>query len=510
MTFYEAAVEVLREAGRPLHFKKITENAIRRNLLSHVGKTPETTMSARLQQEVSKSPEETLLTSVRPGVYALKEGVDVNDAKESIRLFAPVEPPPEEGAEPAVEGEATAEGEPSAEGAEAPAENGEGADAAGGRRRRRRRRRGRRNRADGTGSETTDGEGTDGDGDDEDGEDAEEVEPAAASAEPAAEPAEAAEAGEAAAPAPVTARAPRSERGPRPLRHAEAPRAEQAAAPAAAAEAAPRPADAPALDGVGDIACAIADVLLTRRDRTLPVKALAHELSRRHIGALGRVGQMVIRLAIEQANAARRADGRPPLFEETRANQWTLATASDTDLARSYRSLDHWQTNHRKALGRTLLERVRSLDTDDLGTVVTLLLDRMGYRDLAAHKPIVDEIATVAATAPRGLTTVRLAVRLLRADRQARREDVIAMRGSLHIYEAYEGAIIALGGVSDDAKREAVVANLAPVTLIGPDELISHLIENGVGVSSFAVDVSCIDEALFGDIRHATTQNGAG
>ncbi|MDH3727510.1 MAG: winged helix-turn-helix domain-containing protein, partial [Myxococcales bacterium] len=48
MTFTEAAVEVLRLTGKPLHYKKITEIAIERNLLSHVGKTPETTMSSRL------------------------------------------------------------------------------------------------------------------------------------------------------------------------------------------------------------------------------------------------------------------------------------------------------------------------------------------------------------------------------------------------------------------------------------------------------------------------------
>ncbi|MCC6877871.1 MAG: winged helix-turn-helix domain-containing protein, partial [Sandaracinaceae bacterium] len=44
MTFTEAAVEVLRLIGRPLHYKKITEIAIARNLLSHVGKSPDMTM----------------------------------------------------------------------------------------------------------------------------------------------------------------------------------------------------------------------------------------------------------------------------------------------------------------------------------------------------------------------------------------------------------------------------------------------------------------------------------
>src|SRR5688572_25513549 len=37
MTFTEAATLVLRLVGKPLHFKEITDVAIERNLLSHVG-----------------------------------------------------------------------------------------------------------------------------------------------------------------------------------------------------------------------------------------------------------------------------------------------------------------------------------------------------------------------------------------------------------------------------------------------------------------------------------------
>ena len=93
MTFYEAAVEVLREAGRPLHYKKITENAIRRSLLSHVGKTPEETMHARLQQEVKKPNGLALIEQARPGVFALKAGADPADAKETLSFRQPAAEP---------------------------------------------------------------------------------------------------------------------------------------------------------------------------------------------------------------------------------------------------------------------------------------------------------------------------------------------------------------------------------------------------------------------------------
>ncbi len=73
MTFIEAAAEVLRHAGKPLHYKEITELAIAQNLLSHVGKTPEITMSHRLTAAVKKNDKDVPLVKVKPGVFALRE-----------------------------------------------------------------------------------------------------------------------------------------------------------------------------------------------------------------------------------------------------------------------------------------------------------------------------------------------------------------------------------------------------------------------------------------------------
>jgi hypothetical protein len=73
MTFIEAAAEVLRKAGKPLHYKEITELAIASNLLSHVGKTPEVTMSHRLTSAIKKDDKEVPIVKVKPGVFALRE-----------------------------------------------------------------------------------------------------------------------------------------------------------------------------------------------------------------------------------------------------------------------------------------------------------------------------------------------------------------------------------------------------------------------------------------------------
>jgi restriction endonuclease Mrr len=76
MTFTEAAAEVLRLAGKPLHYKEITELAIEKNLLSHVGKSPEVTMGARLAALLKKEDKGNPIVRVKPGVFALREWSD--------------------------------------------------------------------------------------------------------------------------------------------------------------------------------------------------------------------------------------------------------------------------------------------------------------------------------------------------------------------------------------------------------------------------------------------------
>src|SRR5690349_14093521 len=114
MTFTEAAVEILRLVGRPLHYKKITELAIERNLLSHVGKSPELTMSSRLATMVKKDRGEEPILKVKPGVFALREFTEdmmaLADSDEDIDLSA-LPPPSSIKPEPAAAA-------PAAEGAE--------------------------------------------------------------------------------------------------------------------------------------------------------------------------------------------------------------------------------------------------------------------------------------------------------------------------------------------------------------------------------------------------------
>lgn len=57
MTYYEAALQVLKAAKRPMTIQEITDEAVGRGLITPRGKTPHATMSAELYMHVRNDPE---------------------------------------------------------------------------------------------------------------------------------------------------------------------------------------------------------------------------------------------------------------------------------------------------------------------------------------------------------------------------------------------------------------------------------------------------------------------
>jgi hypothetical protein len=72
MTFYEAAIEVLKAAKRPLTAKEITEQALKRGLITSHGKTPTATMAALLYLRLQNDPD--LVKVEEPGNKQAKRG----------------------------------------------------------------------------------------------------------------------------------------------------------------------------------------------------------------------------------------------------------------------------------------------------------------------------------------------------------------------------------------------------------------------------------------------------
>jgi hypothetical protein len=98
MTFYEAALRVLEEAGAPLHSLDITKRAIDKGLLSHVGKTPEVTMLSRLAA-IARRPRDRKILVTSRDTFALSDWLLPEDPQ-ALEQTGMVEPNPEEGQPP--------------------------------------------------------------------------------------------------------------------------------------------------------------------------------------------------------------------------------------------------------------------------------------------------------------------------------------------------------------------------------------------------------------------------
>src|SRR5580698_576020 len=91
MTFLEAAFEVLRLEGKPLHYKELTERVIGKKLLTFVGRTPEVTMQTQLTAAVKKAPGNPFVR-VKPGIFGLLRYPEVTAEERAAAAAKPEEP----------------------------------------------------------------------------------------------------------------------------------------------------------------------------------------------------------------------------------------------------------------------------------------------------------------------------------------------------------------------------------------------------------------------------------
>lgn len=94
MTFYEAAVRVLEEAGTPLNANEITQRSVSKGLLSHIGKTPELTMLSRLAA-MAKRPRDRRVMITAKDTFALSEWMLPEDPAAVAVTGVPEENPEE-------------------------------------------------------------------------------------------------------------------------------------------------------------------------------------------------------------------------------------------------------------------------------------------------------------------------------------------------------------------------------------------------------------------------------
>jgi hypothetical protein len=535
MTFIEAAAEVLRQAGKALHYKEITELAIAGNLLSHVGKTPEVTMSHRLTAAVKKDDKDVPIVKVKPGVFALREwadkkgkrgatspepaseesaageegGLEVNALEIEAAMRGALErsEPDDEGGgderETPVSGEEARRADLAASGAElfddeedddqpilaplsqtdAPAPQGEG-----GRRRRRRRRRGRGSAGQGESA----GGGFSGPG----------------------------------GPAGERASQPRVEGPiqPMPIVSIDGNGSAEAREPGAS----PRPVvrdrqqimaggqptgiDIPLGEGDDlagrELADAAALVLgsFDRNGGPAPARAVAEALSRR-----GRL-QGDPMLAVAQTNASMRADnlrrsagGQRPRFRFASGGRVALTDwALGGELPRLEQEAIAAVDRYREASRRAMLRRLQELPGHALIELALLALERSGMAGMKAIRRSGSPggEAHFAALHKTGGDSIPTAIVIRKDGREIGRERVTDLRGALHHYgPASAGWLVTTGQVLSGAREEASAPGTAPVALYDGVAFCKLLEDIDVGVVKTRFAISIPDLELLETLR---------
>jgi hypothetical protein len=473
MTFTEAAVEVLRSVGKPLHYKKITEIAIERNLLSHVGKTPETTMSSRLATMVKKDRGDAPITKVKPGVFALRdllEGAAEAPEGASADSDAPTAGETDATLEEATASEEAAEAAAPEEGVEEetkiatqelpgadvfPEEDDDDDlilanlddDSREGRKPRKRRPRRRRER-------------------DSDGGPSSEARPerrAPARSRPRKEP-----------PAPAT-------------------RAAEAGEP------------------VGrDLSDAIETTLRGRSRQPRALIQLAEALI--DTGRLAGTPALLaptLGAAIRGDNAKRRAAGGRPRFREVDGLVSLMEWSLPSDAVNAERDAIRAADRQRQSVRRAFIKRLRDLPDGALLELLATWLNAVGVQSLRGVRADAGDFS-LAGTLRRGPEATPLAITIYRGKQPINNDAIVALRGGLHHFDhARMGWVITLGQVRDGTIIEAHAEGAAPCALFDGDALAASMEEVGVGIQRASLPLAVLDVELLDSLGGSPTRSSS-
>jgi restriction endonuclease Mrr len=529
MTFTEAAAEVLRIAGKPLHYKEITELAIEKNLLSHVGKSPEVTMGARLAALLKKEDKGNPIVRVKPGVFALREwegkkkkkggdepeelaGEESSDFEvnaleveaAAAEGAASSEPEPELDLEPEDEDdrpilapEDNLRNELAASGAELFDDEEDddqpilssgpssASDVQGGpmgeggrRRRRRRRRRGGRGEGDERGERHAA----------QNGPRVDVIQPQAilgvdgdSSIDTSRDPL---------APAPRPMIRDRQQ---------------------IMAGGAPTGIDVPAGESEDLSGRELADatvMVLSGFDRTqgpVALRAVTDQLIRRgRLGADAMLAQAQLTASLRADNLRRQANGQRPRFRFGQSRVALTDWALGSDLVRLEQDAIGAIERYRDAARRTMLRKLQELPGHALIELVLLGLERVGMTNVRtvrrAGAPGGE--AHFAAVHRTGTDEIRTAIVVRKDGREVGRERVSDLRGALHHYgPASAGWLLTTGQVLSGAREEAAAAGAAPIALYDGISLCRMLEEHDVGVVRTTLSTAIPDLELFETLR---------
>lgn len=125
------------------------------------------------------------------------------------------------------------------------------------------------------------------------------------------------------------------------------------------------------------------------------------------------------------------------------------------------------------------------------------LLVEMGYVDVEVTSPSNDKGVDVVGKIELGITSVREVIQVKRHRRPIQRKDLDALRGCLHRFQAVRGTIITTSRFSSGTEKAAFEPGAAPITLIDGEKLVELLAKHEVGVKKRKIEVWELDESAF-------------
>ena len=86
-TFKQAAILILKKAGKPLHYSEITRLALESGLLETEGATQESTMNAQIVVDINHKKNGSDFIRVSPGTFALNSNKkEIKQTKKIIEV----------------------------------------------------------------------------------------------------------------------------------------------------------------------------------------------------------------------------------------------------------------------------------------------------------------------------------------------------------------------------------------------------------------------------------------
>lgn len=143
----------------------------------------------------------------------------------------------------------------------------------------------------------------------------------------------------------------------------------------------------------------------------------------------------------------------------------------------------------------SIREALESLDPYLFERLIQRLLDAMGYSNTETTSPSNDKGVDVIGEIKVGITSVREVIQVKRHKAKIQRKDLDALRGSLHRFDAVRGTLITSGDFSKGTVAAAFEKGAAPITLINGENLVELLLENDLGVRKKKVTLWEFDAA---------------